>query len=416
MKIGIIHNWSDDNKGDSAILFGTLNYIEKHFNPTEVDIFSISNLDNPDYDIQNHKNNFDFKINKAHNFFNFYPSNGNRIKKLFSLLINISRIYFFIIFNITVFLTKEEKILISQLKKCNLLISKGGYLFKGLSFLDNISLVRDAIYFFLGAKYKIKTCILSQSIGPFNTIFSKRMIKLMFRQVDQIFVRELISKDNLELNNLKNKIQYFPDMAFNVKPNIKNNNYTKYKEIFKNSIGITIREHIFKSSNKEEYLNSISFIIDNLIKKNERVLLIAHCCGPNKLEDDRIITNILYKRFKNRNLHENISIFTKNLDAPTLVALYGELKFLIGTRFHSVIFALSMNVPSFAISYSGPKAYIMKNFNLNHAIVPIEDLYYRKIEIKNTIHHMLNNINNIKISLEKEIYNTKKMFDKKIEL
>ena len=46
----------------------------------------------------------------------------------------------------------------------------------------------------------------------------------------------------------------------------------------------------------------------------------------------------------------------------------------MGTRFHSVIFGLCKGIPSIAISYSGYKANIMKQFNMDKFMINIEDI------------------------------------------
>ena len=53
---------------------------------------------------------------------------------------------------------------------------------------------------------------------------------------------------------------------------------------------------------------------------------------------------------------------------------------MIGTRFHSVIFALNSGTPSLAIAYGGNKAYgIMQEIGLSKYVYPIEDLQPKRL-------------------------------------
>jgi len=68
--------------------------------------------------------------------------------------------------------------------------------------------------------------------------------------------------------------------------------------------------------------------------------------------------------------------------------LYSYYDLVIGTRFHSVIFALNENTPSIAIAYGGNKSYgIMQDIGLPEYVIGIEkvtsfelDLLVEKLE------------------------------------
>ena len=53
---------------------------------------------------------------------------------------------------------------------------------------------------------------------------------------------------------------------------------------------------------------------------------------------------------------------------------------MVGTRFHSVIFALNVGVPAIAIAYGGNKSRgIMKDFGLEDFVLDMNDLEYDSI-------------------------------------
>jgi len=69
-----------------------------------------------------------------------------------------------------------------------------------------------------------------------------------------------------------------------------------------------------------------------------------------------------------------------DLDCKDIMGLYSYLEFMVGTRFHSVIFALNVNVPCVAIAYGGNKSFgIMTDMRLSQYVYPIENFEGQKL-------------------------------------
>lgn len=105
------------------------------------------------------------------------------------------------------------------------------------------------------------------------------------------------------------------------------------------------------------------------------VLLVSQTLGPSSHEDDRkAIKDVL----NNLNNTENVEVIEEmDLNCRDLKFLYGQVDYLIGTRFHSVIFSISSNTPAIAISYGGNKGEgIMKEIGLQDFEIPIEKVSF----------------------------------------
>ncbi|MBV9179535.1 MAG: polysaccharide pyruvyl transferase family protein, partial [Nitrososphaeraceae archaeon] len=63
-----------------------------------------------------------------------------------------------------------------------------------------------------------------------------------------------------------------------------------------------------------------------------------------------------------------------NYNHYELKSLYRSLDFLIGTRFHSVIFSLTSYIPALAIEYEYKTSGIMKDLGLSEWVIPIEQV------------------------------------------
>ena len=64
-----------------------------------------------------------------------------------------------------------------------------------------------------------------------------------------------------------------------------------------------------------------------------------------------------------------------SLDCKQLKNIYSCFDYIIGTRFHSVIFSIAERVPAIAISYGGNKGQgIMNDYDLSDYVISIENV------------------------------------------
>ena len=68
------------------------------------------------------------------------------------------------------------------------------------------------------------------------------------------------------------------------------------------------------------------------------------------------------------------SSWSRRGDHRQIKAAYNQLDFLIGTRFHSVIFSLTSGVPCIAIEYEHKSRGIMRELGLEHWVLAIGDV------------------------------------------
>ena len=82
---------------------------------------------------------------------------------------------------------------------------------------------------------------------------------------------------------------------------------------------------------------------------------MAHTLGPSSHEDDRLaIREVAETLPKDLSVHTSY-IEDYNLTCKDVEKIYSYFDYMVGTRFHSVIFALNVEVPSIAIAYGGNK-------------------------------------------------------------
>lgn len=82
---------------------------------------------------------------------------------------------------------------------------------------------------------------------------------------------------------------------------------------------------------------------------------MAHTLGPSSHEDDRIAIKEVINELPMNIRKKTSYIEDFNLTCKDIEKIYSYYDYMIGTRFHSVIFSLNVNVPSIAIAYGGNK-------------------------------------------------------------
>lgn len=245
--------------------------------------------------------------------------------------------------------------------------------------------------------------IMPNSFGPFKGPFVKKIAKMALKKCKFIASRESISQKNLK-QELGITSALLPDLAFCLPPRKLNKKdiFSKYNlPNNKKLVAITVRPYRFPKSSDperayENYKNQIRMFIKWLYTKNYMPVIVQHTLAINAHEDDmkciRDIINGLDK--KNYRIINDTSF-----DCRDLKEIYSYCDFIIGTRFHSMIFSFGMGVPGIAIAYTGNKSQgIMKDMGLSKYVISIykvskDDLIKKfnlmvknKNEIKNKIH------------------------------
>ena len=144
-----------------------------------------------------------------------------------------------------------------------------------------------------------------------------------------------------------------------------------------------------------------------VIEKGYRPIFFPQSIGPHDHEDDRIAIETVCEK-----LESNSYYFVDGDWLPAeLVGMYGVMEFFVGTRMHSVIFAMIDGVPTMAISYQGPKAAgIMQHIGFSDYVIPIEsatperlkDMFDALVENRQAISSQINKaVSRIHCELEK---------------
>ncbi|MFT4906444.1 MAG: colanic acid/amylovoran biosynthesis protein [Oleispira sp.] len=377
MKYALTHCYTDHNKGDAAIIVSTTQLIRNSDSSAEINMFSTFGPNDSQF-----KNEHEFISKYADNM---YPGMFYQPRPLFagsdkSRVIHL--LWIFIKFMLLLVTSNNivQKILFNKLERqgievfldSDVIISKGGSYItsQNTSVRQCISLFTMLYPFFLAKRYNKKMFIFSQSLGPVVGSLNQWLTKKALSGIEKIFLREdACLKNYSEVKALSDyvEMEIIPDTAFYLTSEVEQSKHdVKIKED-KFNVGLTLVDHAFKyiSTQKEKcekienYKLSIVKNIEYLIENHDAYIHIF----PQVISDnshlghsDVRISLEIEEICKNLGYGDRVKYHAGDYNPMQLKEMYKLMKIFIGTRLHSVIFSLSVNVPSINIAYHGTKS------------------------------------------------------------
>lgn len=378
MKILIMGAFSSLNKGDEARVKATIKSIRKFIHNADFGFLSPQpSLDKKIY------NGLGITIIDKYN----KQYNNNFLSKTLKCLEMLSLTLQIIIERIS---KKSNNNTIRELKNYDVFLDLSG---ESISdYFGQINLFFCLYQIYIGILLKKRVVIYAQSIGPLDNPISRYIASFILNKVNLITVRDKESLDNLKRYRINRPSIYLTaDPAFNLKPaSSERTNKIVSQENIKTSnclIGISISRGSFKRStsiNKDldrsyrNYIQVIVRLIDYIIQKlNADIIFIPHVIAPN--EDDRLIYEEIHKLVKNKS---RFRMLRGDYNSEELKGIIGNCDIFIGSRMHAIIAALSMNVPTIAISYSHKIPNLMRMVGQEEFVFDINDITFEAIRLK----------------------------------
>lgn len=249
-----------------------------------------------------------------------------------------------------------------------------------------------ALYEIIFSKLLRKPVMLyAQSFGPFNQKYARPWIKNILNKVDVITTREGISKKYLEDIGVTAPVFETADAAFTL-PTISREEaislIERETEIPKNElmVGITAIYRDFPSqkgqieATVENYSKAMAGAIDYIITKlNVYVIFFPHNKTIYGDRNDELASMKIFKKIRNKS---RVTILTDDYTPEQLKGMYGCMSLFIGTRYHSCIFALSMNVPTIVIGYRHKAPGISKMLGMEEYVCDINTITTHELTSK----------------------------------
>lgn len=249
--------------------------------------------------------------------------------------------------------------------ECDIVISMGGGYVHGrggLAGWQNLYFVLLPIL--IAQHHRRPTVFAPQSFGPFDGgPLQRRLVRSTLCRAALVVPREDKSVTALLRCGLSRAaLPRGVDSAFALQVNAS----SASRRLPDGAVGITARQWL-SPHEQHRYEVALARTIDLLTETGYHPVLVPQVTAAYTADDDRIVE---------RRIADLCATAPIRLDDPlpydVLFELYGECEFFIGTRFHSVIFALLHRVPCLAIEYEHKTSGIMNDLGLGDWCIPIE--------------------------------------------
>ena len=370
-KIIISHVYSEHNKGDAALLSVLIGDVHKEFNNPLITVLTLDSV----------SSNKMFEGAKVKNSFMFYAMNrfdNDFLTLLYAVyVITITMLWAFVrrLTGLSLPIGHKLTNLCLLYEDTDLILPVGGgYLRgqkKGIGSLLNVTLLLHPLWIsnLLGKP----TVLYSQSIGPFSSKLEERMVGFSLnRCTEAIIVREDTSLKLLRRLGVKDNVYRSVDSGFafdagDVKYDLREK--LKIKSNKQLLFGITARKWLPEPA-QSNYERAIAESIEHIISKYDAsVVFIPQVTSEFHSDDDRLVHKRIFDYISN---HEHVYLVDGELDHYQIKSAYDSLDFVIGTRFHSVIFSLTSYVPAIAIEYEHKTSGIMHDLGLDKWVMKME--------------------------------------------
>lgn len=248
----------------------------------------------------------------------------------------------------------------SSLKNIDIVIDIGGLVYTDKSIRDNL---RSFVKHFALIVRRKKIIFFTQDFGPANKLHTKVLGGFVMRRAARIFARSSFSIEVLEKNfkvGKKNIIGPIPDSTLILKdddtPNLVNDvNYV-----------VISPSAIMFNKYGQEYLKFVSSII-SLVSKKHKVYLLVHSFTNNgKISDQDVVLKL-------QDMNRDVIVINENVSALILKNFLSNAKYVISSRYHVIVGAMSSNVPAIAIGWNPKYESFLKLYKMQENSIGVSE-------------------------------------------
>lgn len=214
----------------------------------------------------------------------------------------------------------------------------------GRTLLQTISLARQ---------FGKKIILMPQSFGPFDwgekdDVDFLRQVKNELAYPTKIYARERegyecltsLGIDNVELStDLVIREKFFPGTSeIFAERSAKDIEYPP-----RDSVGFIINQNLFRIGDTSAVLNLYASMLEKLVNDGEKVCIINTSTADTQLVEKvlKMITN-----------SHKVTVITGEYSSPELIDIIARFKYVVASRYHSVVFAYRSGVPAVILGWA----------------------------------------------------------------
>ena len=219
-----------------------------------------------------------------------------------------------------------------------------------------------------------RTGIFGRSIGPFSEetmaqrVFKRRAIEILLR-VDHLSLRDKHSQEvaqELGLSytpSIDTAFAYRPDAELALQPGFTGGQ--KYAVFVPNQLSHKYHRSKFKQASLDVLYRSI---METILAKGYDVAMLPQLFGTEKV--DRPYFEFLAQGSDRVRVH----VLSDTLDCDVQQKVISGASFVVGARYHSIIFAINNHVPFLCLSYEHKMDGALEDLGLSEYLLPLGEL------------------------------------------
>jgi colanic acid/amylovoran biosynthesis protein len=369
MKFLVVNSFRRDDKGDAALLHVLIDQLRAIDSTADI---AYSGMEDPrEYpDFHGARNVGSFELSSSSHSvrppFHLFA----KIYLLLAMsLIGISRGRF------TWLLSRKLRTLVAECKTADLVVSVGGGYFitnRGAGSYAHVLFVLQTLVLCKQLGRRVATAPVS--VGPFGSPIEGRYTAWMLKKLDLVLLREAISSKFFLDNKgaLPANVRLATDSAFAFAP--------EGSYALRAAAGAGPGERVLVLSVRHwhgniqgVYEQAHADLIDHIAARypNIRPVFVSQCTFSLAVEDD---DRAVAQRVLSRSKTKRANIIEEDMGYDIVKLAYKEADFVVGTRFHSMVFGLSYGVPGIAIEYEHKTRGIMRDLGLEEWVIHIDNI------------------------------------------
>ena len=244
---------------------------------------------------------------------------------------------------------------------------------------------------YLACFFKKPFLIYGPSMGPFKIKWRNRIRRYILNKAKTITIRDSISKSYFDELGVTGPLVYLTsDSAFQWEVKLEDEVVNKAaqedgvfykkteqekKSIFIGFTPASVRANFPYSDNfKEDQRNYnvlMSRFLDGLVDKYNAIIVIFPQLFAAS-SDLGLITDIVSLMNNKR----SVRVLSQNRNSDVQQRLISKMNFMIGNRYHSIIFGIKAAVPTICISYEHKSSGVMKTAKMDDYLIDAKDIGY----------------------------------------
>ena len=370
-RISVVNVWTDQNRGDAAIVHATLAVLARRYPEATVDLHNVvfDCDDTKRYSVEHFGS---FTSGPWELFPSLFPAVAvregelridHRRRGLYALramlLLLLARAHPRLG---GALLRRCERPAYESLRQSDFVLSKGGSYLLATEWKQALQLTMVLFPLVLASIFGARTALFGVSVGPARSRIASGVLRFWLRWVDLIVAREQDAYDTCRrLKVPAHKLMVLPDIAFTlaIDESLAPPMPAFLADVDRPRVAVTVRRWSFDDisagadarQRERAYLEAVSQALVAFQRKTDAtILLVPQVIGPGAAGSDLGALDELATRLAG----SKFARVPADLPFTALRSVYANVDLLVGTRLHSVI--LAFGTPTVIIGYQGNKS------------------------------------------------------------